>query len=625
MVRDAKRAQDEEAKAEVVVLDSKVELNKALGKKLQASLDRLSIMGRNIDEAIGPIQSNTQELQILERNIEGILAAIDQVKKPSATRNIEEDVIRAGPDKVGLSEFLASMGRVTVALRELKATNMRSNQEAIADLNKIIKSGNTQLESLFRRLLQEDANPVEPLHFIIKQKPFPLLSQDKTVPLGLIIADHHSRARQPQEGDNVMAQVYAQERGPYVTLTLENLAAASINTARKKSPDAVYKRGTNGMGTYASGIEGLFLAEFDNICALFPREEWGKVLSLTCQGAVSELSKTLKELNTHIKDNITTDCFLGFEIIEIISNLSFKIHSRTGELKGDFAQAAKPIRETTKLSLAELLEDIRRRVGAIQVLPNDGNPLPVVTEVMTRLMSLLEYSTPVTSIMTSLGDGNWKSINSANMSNDTLDVGPDADKLFAHYCTDTVDTLLASTEQKGRSLLKGSNLMGTFLANNVCIADRMIRTSDLEPVFRSRPACIEPWKKKALSLYMDVWKGTANILLDTQPTARGARPPSGSSQAVDSAHFLKGLSSKEKDVIKDKFRNFNVAFDDNVTKHKSLSMEREVKELFGKQVRLLVEPLYIRFFDRYHEIDKGKGKYVKYSKAEMGQVLMSLE
>jgi exocyst complex protein 7 len=34
--------------------------------------------------------------------------------------------------------------------------------------------------------------------------------------------------------------------------------------------------------------------------------------------------------------------------------------------------------------------------------------------------------------------------------------------------------------------------------------------------------------------------------------------------------------------------------------------------------------LYSRFWDRYHEIDKGKGKYVKYSKAELGQSLSGL-
>lgn len=522
------------------------------------------------------------------------------------------------------------MGRVTTALAELKSTNLRSNQQAVSDLNKILKSGNSQLEGLFQRILQEDSRPVEPLHYITKEKPFPQLTQDKTTRLGLINSHIASRSRQSsQPNENPTVQMYATVRGPYLTSTLQNLAAASINTARKKSASAIYRKGTNGIGMYASGIEGLFMAEYDNICNLFPREEWGRVFSLTCQGALSELSRTLKELNLHIKENITTDCFLGYEIIEIMFNLSFKINSRTGELQGAFASAVKPIRESGKSSLAELLEDIRRRVGAVQVLPNDGAPIPITQEIVTRLMTLLEFLKPVTSIMTSLGDGNWKSTSVSNASSDTLltftsfDVGPDGDKLFAHYCTDTADALFSSIEQKGRSLLKGLPLIGTFLANNIGVADRMIRTSELAPIFKSRPPCIETWKKKSLSLYMEIWKDIGHTLLDSQPT-RGTRPPSGSSAAVDSSSFVKGLSSKEKDIIKDKFRNFNVAFDDNVAKHKALNMEREVKEQFGKQVQLLIEPLYIRFFDRYHEIDKGKGKYVKYSKADMASVLISM-
>ena len=43
-------------------------------------------------------------------------------------------------------------------------------------------------------------------------------------------------------------------------------------------------------------------------------------------------------------------------------------------------------------------------------------------------------------------------------------------------------------------------------------------------------------------------------------------------------------------------------------------MERDVKYQVTKEIAALIEPLYGRFYDRYHEIDKGKGKYVKYDK-----------
>jgi exocyst complex protein 7 len=39
---------------------------------------------------------------------------------------------------------------------------------------------------------------------------------------------------------------------------------------------------------------------------------------------------------------------------------------------------------------------------------------------------------------------------------------------------------------------------------------------------------------------------------------------------------------------------------------------------------LFIERLYIRFWDRYREVDKGKGKYVKYDKAQVSQILAGL-
>jgi exocyst complex protein 7 len=536
------------------------------------------------------------------------------------------------PEKAGLAAFLSSVKRVSKALQEMKQTNLRSNQQAVADLSRLLKSGNTQLEGHFQRLLQEDSTPIEPLHFITKEKPFPMLSQDKTTRLGLINSYIASATRQAgNAGESPILQSYASVRGPYLTTTLQNLASASVNTAKKKTPDAVYRQGTNGMGIYAKGMEGAFLAEYDNICALFSRDEWGKVFNLTCQGAISELARTLRELNAHIKANLTTDCYLAYEIIEIMSNLSSNLDSRTGELKPSFAAALKPIRETGKTSLAELLEDTRRRISSLPIIPADGAAVPITTETMTRLQTMVDFLRPISSIMISIGDGGWKSTATSNISSDQIpslnsfDVGADGKQIFAHYSIDTIDTLLSSLEQKGKPLLKGKPTVGVFLANNATVIDRMIRNSDLQPLLSSRMADVEKWRKTGAQLYTSAWREPSTHLLDVQYTNRGSqRPPSGSAAAVDSAAILKGLSSKDKDAIKEKFRLFNTSFDELVAKHKSLSMEREVREILGRQVQQMIEPLYGRFWDRYHEVDKGKGKYVKYDKSTISGVFLSL-
>jgi hypothetical protein len=61
----SRQAADEEARAEVDVLNSRLEKTSQLTKKIQASLSRLELSGKSVQDAIGPIYGNTQRLQTL--------------------------------------------------------------------------------------------------------------------------------------------------------------------------------------------------------------------------------------------------------------------------------------------------------------------------------------------------------------------------------------------------------------------------------------------------------------------------------------------------------------------------------------------------------------------------------
>lgn len=56
---------DEEARAEVDVLKSRLDKTSQLTKKIQASLGRLNDCGRALDEAVGPLHKNSQKDHVL--------------------------------------------------------------------------------------------------------------------------------------------------------------------------------------------------------------------------------------------------------------------------------------------------------------------------------------------------------------------------------------------------------------------------------------------------------------------------------------------------------------------------------------------------------------------------------
>ncbi|KAB5539574.1 Cullin repeat-like-containing domain protein [Coniochaeta sp. 2T2.1] len=633
---NGRQAADEEARAEVDVLNSRLEKTTQLTKKIQASLGRLEATGKSVREVAKPLNDETKRLQTFIHNIDRVLAAIERLRQPADSKNDEEQIIRMGPDKAGLARYLDSIKRLNKALSNMKASNLRATQQTMSDLQRLVKSGNTALENHFDKILRaETPQNIEPLQYVTKNKPFPVLSQDKMNRLALVnsyvggVYRESGGASAPQESP--VAKIYAEIRGPYLSATLANLAFASVNTAKKKN-DAIYRAGTNGIKIYAEAMEGLFLAEYDNICNIFMREDWGSVFQATCQGALMELGRTLRELNAHIKAHMHTDCYLAYEIVEIISNLSNNLESRTGELKTSLAASLKPVRDTAKTSLAELLEDTKRRVQNLQTLPSDGAPIPIVSETMQRLQTMVDFLRPLSSIMISLGDGGWKSAAASRgaSAGDTIpslasfDIGADGKEIFAHYCTDTIDALMSSLDTRARALLQKKSVIGVFLANSVTIVERMVSDSDLAPLLGGKLAVLDQWRKKATSFYTETCKEVSFHLLDSIHTNRSQCPPSGGGGMIDSASIMKALSSKDKESIKAKFTSFNASFDDMVARHRAYSMEREVRQMFAKDLQSLIEPLYNRFWDRYHEVDKGKGKYVKYDKRQLAEVFKSL-
>lgn len=58
-------AVDEEARAEVDVLNSRLEKTTQLTKKIQASLGRLDASGQSVSDVAGPLNGETRRLQVL--------------------------------------------------------------------------------------------------------------------------------------------------------------------------------------------------------------------------------------------------------------------------------------------------------------------------------------------------------------------------------------------------------------------------------------------------------------------------------------------------------------------------------------------------------------------------------
>ncbi|KAK5053306.1 hypothetical protein LTR84_002280 [Exophiala bonariae] len=626
-----------EESAEVEVLLASLTKTKDITKRIAASLTRLDTSGKIVVEAIGPIYSNTQQLQVTNRNIDKVNEAIEKLRQPLDARGREEGIIRAGPKNAGLPQYLNALKRVEKALKDMSSSNMRSNQQAISEFQTLLSTGVNQLHDTYRQMLQEDANTIEPLHFITKEIPFPTISPEKIQTLGpmamALLSAGAQSARMGQRDDDAAARIYAEIRGDYLQNSLQNLAAASISTSKRRANDTgIYREGSSGIGAYANAIEGMFIAEAENTSKIF-RDDGGRIFTLTCGKAIATFTRTLAELNGVIKSRLMNDCFLAYEILDLITPLGYRIEKRTGQLRTQFADALRPLRDTARSSLNEILSQTKRQAESIATLPSDGNVVPLVTQTATRLQNLANFERPLLVLLSAMGEGSWRSAPAAaSQSTLNLELTPSTENptLLSHYLLDIIESLFSTLSTRATTLHRTKGLQGIFLLNTVAVITRAVNSSpDLARYLAISPhnTKLDAYRKTASSLYMSAWREPSGHLFDTIHTSgpsASSRPMSSAAGAIDSTQIIKSLGYKDKDKIKEKFKLFNTAFDELIVRHKSLHMENEVRSSVAREIQSLIEPLYTRFWDRYHEVDKGKGKVVKYSKAELASMLSSL-
>lgn len=430
------------------------------------------------------------------------------------------------------------------------------------------------------------------------------------------------------DSTNPAIPIYAESRGPYIAGSLSNLATASVTTAKRKPTDGNYRQGTNGIGVYASALEGMIVAEYENVVIIFPAFERGKAIEAACHSAFSDLSSTLRDLNLYVKANIITDCFLVFEILDIFTGLAYKVEAK--ELKLALSDTLKPTKDTAKYCLSQLLEETRRRAMSLVTLPADASPVPQVDETIHSLFSLTTYSHPLGLILTSIGQGNWQTPGGNNHA--PLENPLNGKALLGLYLSDVIEALLSSLDSRSRAIHRTKLTQGAFLCNIVSRVTEMVNaspevariiagistsTSSASSLPSSSPhlSRLDSWSKRGFSIYLDPWRELSSCLLDTQHTNRGGAGPRASGQNGDSVAIVKSLSSKDREAIKEKFRTFNTTWEDLTARNRTLYFEPAIRDELMSEVQKLVEPMYARFCDRYHDIDKGRGKYIKFPKS----------
>ena len=236
---------------------------------------------------------------------------------------------------------------------------------------------------------------------------------------------------------------------------------------------------------------------------------------------------------------------------------------------------------------------------------------------MGRLRRLTDYPGAVAGLLITLGDRNWGRPFTPTLPTTMqgFDVGADGNILLCNYIGESIEKLIELIEAKAKNNVKKPPTIAVLCINNITYIESQIKRSGLIGVLNTNNGMskVERMRKKFVEDYLHGWKECASFLLDSVHTSKTG--PGGASRTPT-------FTSKDKDAIKEKFKNFNNTFDDLVARHRSYVFpDREVKAMLVKEISF-IGPLYGRFYDKYHEIVKDK--HIKYDRQQLDAQLASL-
>lgn len=602
----------DEDRADLEVLTSNLQKTNQLTTEMSKILSGFDVRLERMERSMKPIHKTTMRLNLVQNNVEATLQAIQKTKEYWTIPGDEELTIKSGPEKDVLS-YLGSIRRLDRGADMLKSVGDESSQKIAHRISQLLQTGTNQLQISYKTMLQDHSAQIEPLPFVLKNQSLPAFNAKQVEFMRSVARFSHdeSHIEGMQRDDTI--KIFVKMRATYLQKSLYTFVLASQRNLEIRT-SALYDRENNGIGHYTEALLRMSKQERGLCLAVFGERDGPAIYAKVAQLAFTDYLNATRAITAHVKSRIGTDCYLGFETLEHMARLRKTIKdNETPDLAREIHSVISTLSGISAGAFHELAEDTRRKAAAIISLPLDGGLVDVTKEMCARLRRMVDYPGLVLDLIWSLGEGGWRRPPAGPMKLSPAD--PIAATVFLdQYASELIDSFMQILEQKARNLHKKANLVAIFMLNNATYVQRSIQRSEMSKTMGDKPlAKLDEATKRAYKLYRESWDGPARQLMDI--TIMRPSDPKASRNS---------LTSKDKEAAKERFKSFNIEFDELIKACKGFNVvDAELRQALTSEIRSIIVPLYGRFHDKFINTDfaKNKEKYIKYDKTSIEKVI----
>ncbi|KAG0280871.1 exocyst complex component exo70 [Linnemannia exigua] len=619
--RDNKTFLDEEV-AELEGLETNLDKTNTVSTKMVNILNSFDTRLASLETSVLPIHKSTQSLTRLAGNMNQTVAALEAILSYFDLASREEAIVTRPLGDQDLPSYLQSIGRIRESLRAMSSVNLKAGDRVVQQLKRSLKIAAGQLDDLFKKLLLQNSQPLD-LKIVTSSDrkdipPFPPGAVQTLVTIAKSLADIDL---DPNATPTGYLKSYCEIRANCMIKSLTPLNQSSLVELR-----GVYDKGSSPFIPYTSSLLKLCRNEADLADTLLDP----KLLSLAFMGSImppiEQWVETGRTITRRVRKTYTSEVGILFDVIETLESSMSTFESVFGlarrQKENDAMELLKSFKAATMKTFIDFLGELRNHNNPkYQAMPLDGTVHQLTSDTLNYMKRLMTYQPMVESILQQMGDGNWNNPESGASQNRRSQAAGRSGRsaVLQRYFADVLEALVQNIDSKSKFYKKGQSLTQLFLLNNYFYISKSVRTTPgLVEVINghdgtnaspnSLPSAVyERPLKQNVDLYQDNWKACVEHLMDVTYVHDGG--------------LQQALNSSQRQVVKDKFKNFNHDFDELWKVQKQYSIpDQDLRLMVLKDVNQIMIPMYDKFLTKYAssgghgtmEFTKNAQKYIRY-------------
>lgn len=593
--------------ADVAVLNQNLTKSKELFASISRSLRTISDKSSTASTKIKPILKDVNHLTRSRDQIDNGLSILSDVLNYAAQTAKLEAVLSNSIDVIGVKRYIDTLAQSKLLLKEMKL-KIKRFRGILMNFETLIDKLDLSLENYFQHIL----NP------------------PKVDDICVVFSYFYLQSTFEQDTIN---ELYIRSRSSYLVQLVKPLELATKPV--KRNSRIPYEKGTNGINRYNNELiklikqEIALAAEINQNVAIDHHKIVSSIVARVLNDSYTSVVDTLNEfVSSH---GVLDNDILLLEVIENLDHFSkFMVASNLSPATMDrFNDAYGKLVHTSRNIFGELMRWVDARVTSVEKY-NDKTIAEVTVEIVLRVRRVLEYPLSLLNLIQGVSLGSWLTglkfvlVYTSVVSNNGAIDENSPEMLLSSYFSDIIDCVMINIEIGLRSDDSKKSTQGYMLIKNLVLIETIINRSHqlfdtLSSIGMDRLARL---KNRFLKLFLDDWNYASYIIIrdmtnitTTNAIAHGAMLPRNSSL---------GLSSKEKEQVKELFRKFNESFEEALQNYERFNIsDPNLRSYLSNEIKKLTVNAYFKLYEKYGTSDftKNRSKYIKWDKHQFEQVL----